>query len=138
MKLTVQPFLMFQGQGQADAAMNLYVSLFPDGEILDVERYGAGEMGLPGSIKKARFSIAGQSVMCIDSPVQHNFTFTPSFSFFIDCETSEDLDRLFAALSQDGTVFMALDDYGFSRRFGWVADRFGVSWQINLPFEAPA
>ncbi|WP_448953126.1 VOC family protein [Labrys neptuniae] len=135
MKLTVQPFLMFQGQGQAEAAMKFYVSLFPDGKILDVERYGAGEMGLPGSIKKASFSIAGQTVLCIDSPVKHNFTFTPSFSFFVDCETSEQLDGLFAALSQDGTIFMPVDDYGFSRHFGWAGDRFGVSWQLNLPFE---
>ncbi len=136
MKTTVQPFLMFQGEGQADAAMNLYVSLFPEARILDTERYGPGEMGLEGSIKKASFSLAGQTVLCIDSPVRHNFSFTPSFSFFVDCQSAEEVDRLFGALSQDGAIFMALDDYGFSRRFGWVADRFGVSWQINLPFEA--
>lgn len=129
---------MFQGEGEADAAMAFYVSLFPDSEILDVVHYGPGEMGRPGSVKTAKFSLAGQKITCIDSPVKHNFTFTPSFSLFVDCEGKEQLDTLFAALSQDGAVFMPLDDYGFSRRFGWVADRFGVSWQLNLPFEPAA
>lgn len=135
MKLTVQPFLMFQGEGEADAAMAFYVSLFPDSEILDVVRYGPGEMGLAGSVKTVKFSLAGQKIVCIDSPVKHNFSFTPSFSFFVDCESKEQVDSLFTALSQDGAIFMPLDDYGFSRRFGWVADRFGVSWQLNLPVE---
>jgi predicted 3-demethylubiquinone-9 3-methyltransferase (glyoxalase superfamily) len=70
--------------------------------------------------------------MCIDSPMHHNFTFTPAFSFFMDCESEEEVRRLSAALSEGGNVLMPLDNYGFSRLFTWVSDRFGVSWQLNL------
>jgi predicted 3-demethylubiquinone-9 3-methyltransferase (glyoxalase superfamily) len=122
---TMQPFLMFQG-GHAEKAMNLYVSLFDDGEVLDVTRWQKGEQGTEGSIKLARFRAAGQSVLASDSPVKHAFDFTLSWSFFVDCPSGEEQERLFAA------VLMPLDDYGFSKRFGWVADRFGVSWQLNL------
>src|SRR3712207_9218650 len=81
----------------------------------------------------ATFSIAGQVFRCFDSPPVHDFTFTPSFSVFVDVESAEELDRLFAGLSDGGKVLMPLDAYDFSRRFGWVVDRFGVSWQLNLP-----
>jgi len=76
--------------------------------------------------------------MAFDSPAPHNFTFTPAISLFVTCETEEELGRLYAALLEDGEVAMPLGEYGFSRRFGWVVDRFGVSWQLNLPFERPA
>ena len=82
---------------------------------------------------RADFTVAGQAVICFDSPVKHAFTFTPAVSLFIDCADEPEVDRLFAALSEGGNVMMELADYGFSRKFGWVADRFGVSWQINLP-----
>lgn len=126
------PFLMFQGE-KAEAAMDLYVSLFPGAAIEDIERYGPEGPGAEGSVKVARCRIAGQQVMCIDSPVPHAFDFTPSFSFFIDCESEEEIDRLAAALGEGGEVLMPLDDYGFSRKFTWLNDRFGVSWQVNLP-----
>jgi predicted 3-demethylubiquinone-9 3-methyltransferase (glyoxalase superfamily) len=71
--------------------------------------------------------------MCIDSPVKHNFTFTPAMSLFVDCADEAELDTLFAKLSEGGQVLMPLDNYGFSRKFGWLADKFGVSWQLNLP-----
>jgi len=71
--------------------------------------------------------------MCIDSPVKHAFSFTPAFSFFIDCSSEEEQHRVFAGLSEQGTVLMPLGDYGFSRQFAWVSDRYGVSWQLNLP-----
>ncbi|HEU0115807.1 MAG TPA: VOC family protein [Thermomicrobiales bacterium] len=127
----VRPFLMFQGD--AEAALTFYVSLFADGQILDLTRYGPGEAGREGSIMRATFAIGGQTIYCIDSPPVHDFTFTPSFSLFVDCASEEELERLVAALSDGGATFMPLGDYGFSRRFAWVADRFGVSWQLNLP-----
>ena len=65
--------------------------------------------------------------------MKHDFTFTPAMSLFVDCDNTEELERAFAALSEGGKVFMPLDDYGFSKRFGWCSDRFGVSWQLNLP-----
>ncbi|ABL72580.1 MULTISPECIES: VOC family protein [Paracoccus] len=127
----MQPFLMFQG-GHAEQAMALYVSLFDDGEVLDVTRWQKDEPGAEGSIKLARFTAAGQSVLASDSPVKHAFDFTPSWSFFVDCASGEEQERLFAALSEGGEVLMPPGDYGFSKRFAWVADRFGVSWQLNL------
>jgi predicted 3-demethylubiquinone-9 3-methyltransferase (glyoxalase superfamily) len=131
MNTKVTPFLMFQGN--AAEAMQFYVSLFPGGSILEDLRYHPGEAGTEGSVNRASFTIGGQKFLCIDSTVKHEFTFTPSVSIFIDCESDKEIRRLFTALSHDGTVFMPLADYGFSRQFGWVADRFGLSWQINLP-----
>ncbi len=131
MSTTVRPFLMFAGQ--AEAAMQLYVSVVPDSEILDIKRYPAGGPGPEGSVMLAAFSVAGQVVHCTDSPIKHAFTFTPSFSFFVDCASDEQLEKLWAALSEGGQAMMPLDNYGFSKRFGWLSDRFGVSWQLNLP-----
>ncbi|MCW8125047.1 VOC family protein [Microbulbifer halophilus] len=123
--------LMFDGD--AEAAMDLYTSVFPGAEILEVEKYGPGEPGEEGSVKQARFSLAGQEFLCIDSPAKHDFGFTPSISIFVDCESEGELEQLFGQLAEGGAVLMPLDDYGFSRRFGWLNDRFGVSWQMNLP-----
>jgi predicted 3-demethylubiquinone-9 3-methyltransferase (glyoxalase superfamily) len=131
MARSVLPFLMFEGR--AEEAMNFYVSLFADGRIEEIKRYGAGQPGKEGSIQLARFSVAGQSVMCIDSPRKHAFTFTPSVSLFITCEREAEFARLTTALVEGGIWLMPPDYYGFSRRFGWCNDRFGVSWQINLP-----
>jgi predicted 3-demethylubiquinone-9 3-methyltransferase (glyoxalase superfamily) len=122
---------MFQAE-QAEAAMTFYASLFPDTKITDIQRYGPGAAGKEGSVLRATFSIAGQSVMCIDSPVKHAFTFTPAFSFFIECSSEDELARLVAALSEGGATLMPRGNYGFSRQFAWVNDRFGVSWQLNL------
>lgn len=61
------------------------------------------------------------------------FTFTPSMSIFVDCENEAESNQAFQQLSEGGKVLMPLDNYGFSKKFGWVSDRFGVSWQLNLP-----
>ena len=122
--------LMFEGV--AEEAMNFYVSLFADSEINQVDRYGPGEPGAEGTVKIATFTLAGQEFLCIDSPVKHAFTFTPSVSLFVDCESEAELERVFAQLSADGKVLMPVANYGFSTKFGWLCDRFGVSWQLNL------
>jgi|SRR5947209_1738785 len=127
----VSTHLMFEGT--AEKAMNFYVSLFGGSEITHVERYGPGEQGADGSIKRADFTLRGHHLICIDSPVKHGFTFTPSMSIFVDCENEAELNEAFQRLSDGGKVFMPLDNYGFSKKFGWVSDRFGVSWQLNLP-----
>lgn len=131
MQMKVQPFLMFEGK--AEEAMNFYVSIFPEGWITDISRYGPGEQGKEGSVKIARFTLAGQSVMCIDSPVKHGFTFTPAFSFFVDVTSEAELRRLATVLGEGGGVLMPLANYGFSKLFTWLNDRYGVSWQLNLP-----
>lgn len=113
--------------------MGFYVSLFDDAEIVSITRYGAEGPGAEGSVQHATFSLAGQEFMCIDSPARHEFTFTPAISLFVQCADEAEIDRLYAALGQQGAELMPLGDYGFSRKFGWVNDRFGVSWQLNLP-----
>jgi predicted 3-demethylubiquinone-9 3-methyltransferase (glyoxalase superfamily) len=127
----VTPFLMFTGD--AERAMELYTSLFDDARVLALSRWGADGQGAEGTVQQATFSIAGQVFRCFDSPPVHAFGFTPSLSLFVDVASEEELDRLFAGLSEGGEVLMPIGDYGFSRRFGWVNDRFGVSWQLNLP-----
>jgi len=128
---TATPFLMFEGRAQD--AMNLYVTTFANSAIEHVERYAQGEHGPEGTVKVASFSLCGRRFLCSDSPVKHNFSFTPASSIFIDCDTAEELEQVFNLLSEDGQILMPLDNYGFSQRFGWVNDRFGVSWQLNLP-----
>ena len=131
MATSVRPFLMFEGR--ANEAIAFYVGLIPNSDIVDVTRYGAGEPGPEGTVKFAVVRLAGQQVLFSDSFVSHGFSFTPSLSLFVDCESEADLERIFTALSEGGGVLMPLGDYGFSRRFGWINDRFGVSWQLNLP-----
>ncbi|MFC6633072.1 VOC family protein [Microbulbifer taiwanensis] len=130
MARTVTPFLMFEGA--AEEAMNFYLSLFVDSEILSIDRYGRSEPGAEGSVRLAEFRLGGQRFKCIDSPLGHEFSFTPSFSIYVDCEDVVELERAFAKLAEGGEVLMPLDNYGFSEKFGWTNDRFGVSWQLNL------
>lgn len=128
---TVKPFLMFQGD--ADDAMALYTAQFPDARVENLMRHGPEMPAVEGKVASATLTIAGQTVMINDSVVRHAFTFTPSFSFFVTCDDEAELDRLCAGLGDGGQVFMEPADYGFSRRFTWIGDRFGVSWQLNLP-----
>src|SRR5688500_10718138 len=128
---TISTFLMFQ-DGRAEEAMRLYVSLFDGASVDAIQRWGAGEAGAKGKVKLANFSLAGHRLRCSDSPPVHDFGFTPSVSLFVECKDEAELEQLFAELSRDGRVLMPLNDYGFSRRFGWCDDRYGVSWQLNL------
>ncbi|HZZ90264.1 MAG TPA: VOC family protein [Caulobacteraceae bacterium] len=130
MTTSVQPFLMFEGE--AEAAMRFYVSLFADGEVVGLDRHGPEQPAVEGKVVRGLFRIAGQHVRCFDSPVHHAFTFTPAASLFVECEDEAQIDRLNAALSEGGQALMPIADYGFSRRFAWLNDRFGVSWQLNL------
>jgi predicted 3-demethylubiquinone-9 3-methyltransferase (glyoxalase superfamily) len=130
MSTTVTTFLMFEGK--AEEAMNFYMSLFKDARVIDIKRYGPGEGGAEGSVMKATFSLNGRDFICIDSPAKHAFTFTPSISLFVESESEAEVDTLFSRLSDGGKVMMPLAAYPFSKKFGWAADRFGVSWQIFL------
>lgn len=128
---TARPFLMFQN-GCAQAALDLYFGTLPDSRMVRVERYAQDEAGSAGSIKVAVFTLCGREFMCSDSPLMHGFTFTPSSSTFVEFDSIEELERVFGILSDGGQVLMPLGNYGFSQRFGWVNDRFGVSWQLNF------
>lgn len=126
----INPFLMFASG--AEAAMKFYAAVFPGAEIESIERYGAEGPGTEGSVYRATMLLSGRRFEFFDSPVRHAFTFTPAISFAVACDSAEEVDRLFAALSDGGQVLMGLDAYPFARRFGWVNDKFGVSWQLRF------
>jgi predicted 3-demethylubiquinone-9 3-methyltransferase (glyoxalase superfamily) len=128
--MEITPFLMFEGA--AEEAITFYVSLFPGSRIESLERYGPGEPGKEGTVKQAFFALHSTRFRAFDSPSAHAFTFTPALSIFVECDTQEQLDEAFRALSAEGKVLMPPGAYGFSRWFAWVQDRFGVSWQLNL------
>lgn len=123
---------MFQ-DGKAEEAMKYYISLMEDSSIKSITRYGANESGEEGTVMHAIFSLKGQEFMCIDSNVKHEFTFTPSFSIYITCDSEEEMKALYEKLIMNGQALMPLDDYGFSEKFSWLNDQYGVSWQLNLP-----
>jgi predicted 3-demethylubiquinone-9 3-methyltransferase (glyoxalase superfamily) len=129
-KQKITTFLMFDGK--AEEAMHHYLSVFDRAELLSIHRYGANEAGTEGTVAHATFSLYGQMFMCMDSNVKHDFTFTASLSLYIACTTEDEINRLFEKLSQGGNVFMPLMAYPFSEKFAWVADKYGVSWQLNL------
>jgi predicted 3-demethylubiquinone-9 3-methyltransferase (glyoxalase superfamily) len=122
---------MFQG-GKAQAALDLYVSVFSRFRVVSIEKYGPGD-ATPGLVKIAKIDFCGNPLIVIDSPVPHKFDFTPSMSLFVDFDQTVDLNWAFNRLADGGNVMMPLGDYGFSPRFGWLTDRFSVSWQLNLP-----
>lgn len=131
MAKSLHPFLMFQG-GPAQEAMKFYASLFPGSKIEGLELYGPGEQGPEGTVKRAMLTIVGQELRVFDSPVKHEFDFTPAFSFFVECESEEELRRLAGALDSGGKVFMPIGSYGFSKLFAWVGDKYGITWQLNF------
>lgn len=125
-------FLTFQ-KSDAEEAMNFYVDLFENSSIIELTRWGKDGPGAEGTIMHATFELNGMKFMCSDSPPVHNWDFTPAVSIYVNCKNEEELNTLYSNLSENGMVAMPLGDYGFSRKFGWVIDRFGVSWQLNLP-----
>jgi predicted 3-demethylubiquinone-9 3-methyltransferase (glyoxalase superfamily) len=130
MARSVTTFLMFEGR--AGEAIDFYISLFPGSSVQSIERWGPGEPGPAGGVKQAYFTVAGLPLRAFDSPVSHGFTFTPAISLFVACDGEAEMEATFARLSAGGQVLMPPDDYGFSRRFCWVQDRFGVSWQLDV------
>lgn len=127
-------FLTFQpSRGQSAAeAMETYVRVFPDGRVIEDRRYGSDGPGAEGTVMMAEFIAAGQRFRCSDSFIEHEWTLTPAVSVMVDCDSVDEQRRLFEELSAGGRIYMPLDDYGFGI-FGWVEDRFGVSWQLAAP-----
>lgn len=118
--------------GQAEEAMKFYTSLFRNSEITNISRYGANQDGTEGSVQHASFTLNGQEFMAIDSNINHGFTFTPSLSVYVRCESEAEIDNAFSKLSEGGQIMMPLNRYPFSKKFAWVADKYGVSWQLSL------
>lgn len=127
----ITTFLTFQ-ENNAEQAINFYTGLFDNSKIIDIQRYGKDGPGKEGSVMKATFELNGKQFICSDSFIKHKWTFTPAISNWVECRNEEELEKLFSKLSENGYVMMPLNNYGFSQKFTWVADKFGVSWQLNL------
>lgn len=118
--------------GTAETAAQTYARVFPDARTLAVSRYpqsGANPPGRPpGSVLTIELSLAGHRFTLLDAGPQ--FRPNPSISFFVRVDAPADADALFGRLAEGGQVLMPLDRYPWSPRYGWVQDRFGVSWQV--------
>jgi predicted 3-demethylubiquinone-9 3-methyltransferase (glyoxalase superfamily) len=123
--------LTFQ-DGNAEEAMDFYATLFGEAKVLEIQRWGSEMPGMEGKIMRAKFSLDGNRFVCSDSPPVHAWDFTPAVSVYVECESAERIETLYAGLSEGGQTPMPLADYGFSERFAWLIDRYGVGWQLNL------
>jgi len=112
----ITPFLWFDSK--AEEAMNFYLSIFKNSKVGRVTRYGEGGPGPKGTVMSATFQLEGQEFMALNGGPQ--FTFTPAISFFVNCETQQEVDELWEKLSESGR----------KERCGWLKDKYGLSWQI--------
>lgn len=127
------PFLWFNEN--AEEAMNFYTSAFKNSKTLNITRYGKAGPGQEGTAMSAIFRLDGNTFYALNGGPQ--FSFTPAVSFYVGCKTASEIDRLWEKLSAGGKVLMELDKYPFSKKYGWIQDRFGVSWQLNLTGDVP-
>lgn len=118
----VTPFLWFDAN--AEEAMNFYTSLFSDGKILN------SSPGPDGKMMVGTFSIGGYQFMALNGGPLYKFT--PAISFFIYCKTESQINELWQKLSDGGKILMEFGKYPFSKKYGWVNDKYGVSWQLHL------
>lgn len=122
MEQKITPLLMFtkDGAGKAKAAIENYTSIFPNSKIEMILPYEKGEGDTEGFLKHARFTLAGQNFMAMDSSGPHDFIFNEAISFIVHCENQQEIDHYWEKLS----VVPAAE------QCGWLKDKFGVSWQI--------
>ncbi len=111
----ITTFLLFGGN--AEEAVNHYVSIVPDSKILGTTRYGAGGPAPAGSVMTMRFEMAGQKFVALNGP---SVPFTEAVSLMVDCDSQAEVDRLWNGLSAGGQEGPC----------GWLKDKFGLSWQI--------
>ncbi|WP_019120439.1 VOC family protein [Brevibacillus massiliensis] len=112
----ITPFLWFDGR--AEEAMNFYTSVFKNSKAVSIRRCGEKGPGPKGEVMTATFELNGQTFMALNGGPQ--FSFTPAVSFFVNCETQQEVDELWEKLSEGGE----------KGRCGWLTDKFGLSWQI--------
>lgn len=128
----IVPCLWFDDQ--AEEAAHFYTTLFPNAQIGRILRYGEAGQEItgkaPGSVMAVDFQLAGYRFTGLNGGPQ--FTFTPAISFFVVCETEAEIDALWAGLSADGYVLMDLDAYEWSAKYGWLQDKYGLTWQLSL------
>ncbi|MDO5634156.1 MAG: VOC family protein [Micrococcus sp.] len=133
---SVTPFLMFEGD--AGAAMDAYRTAFIEHLPVTEIRRDLFDDSTPrgadwaGKVLHGELEIAGQRLRFFDSFTSHDFSFTPAISLFVELPEAGTVDAIHDALLADGGAdLMPPGDYGFSQRFTWLADRFGVTWQLN-------
>lgn len=124
----ITPFLWFNKN--VDEATSFYVSIFQNAKVDSMTRYGDQEAGTPGTVIETTFSIAGEKFYALSGGLL--FSFSPAISFYVSCDTDEELTELWTKLCIQGEVMMELGKYPFGEKYGWVQDKFGVSWQLNL------
>jgi predicted 3-demethylubiquinone-9 3-methyltransferase (glyoxalase superfamily) len=112
----ITPFLWFNDN--AEEAIHFYNSIFKNSKTVSVTRYGEGGPAPKGTLMSATFELEGQTFMALNGGPQFNFT--PAVSFFVNCETQEEVDELWEKLTEGGK----------EGRCGWLEDKYGVSWQI--------
>lgn len=125
---TIHPFLWFDSQ--AEEAAKFYTSIFPDGKMHAVTTYPEGSPGKAGTVMTVEFSLAGMHFTALNGGSLYHIN--SSISFFVSLSTREEIDRVWSKLSDGGTVMMPLQQWPFSEYYGWIADRYGVSWQFFL------
>ncbi len=112
----ITPFLWFDGK--VEEAIHFYTSIFKNAKILNIARYNEGSPGAPGTVLSATFELEGQTFIALNGGPQ--FTFTPAISFFVNCETQDEVDYFWEKLSEGGE----------KSRCAWLKDKYGLSWQI--------
>lgn len=112
----ITPFLWFNGQ--AEQAVNLYISLFKKSKIISVTRYGDKAPGPKGSVMSMTFQLEGLQFHALNGGPMYSFS--PAISLFVDCDTQVEVDRLWEKLSEGGE----------KQKCGWLKDKYGLSWQI--------
>lgn len=127
---SITPFLMFEGR--AEEAIMFYQSVFDDVEVVFLNRIGPESNEWEGKIMQGLIRIGELNIMVSDASVSHDFSFTPSTSLFIECESMDEQMRYYEKIKSKGAILMPIDDYGFSKQFAWVSDPFGFTWQLNL------
>jgi predicted 3-demethylubiquinone-9 3-methyltransferase (glyoxalase superfamily) len=138
MEQKIVPNLWFDNQ--AEEAAKLYTSLFKNSRIKDSLRYSEAGRDIhrqePGQVMTVDYELDGFKFTALNGGPE--FKFNPSISFFANCQSKEEVDALWEELSQDGSVLMPLGAYPFSDRYGWLEDRYGLSWQVYLAWQPPA
>ncbi|MBL7740596.1 MAG: VOC family protein [Chitinophagaceae bacterium] len=117
---TITPFLWFDGK--AEEAAKLYTSLFKNSRIISMKYWGEGSPFPKDQVMMATFELDGLQFHAFDAGPQ--FKFSEAMSLFVNCDTQEEIDYFWNALTADG---------GQESMCGWLKDKFGVSWQIIPP-----
>ena len=115
----ITPFLWFDGN--AEEAVNFYVSIFKNSKVLSIARYGEAGPGPKGTVMTASFQLDGQEFVALNGGPQ--FKFTEAISFWVRCETQGEIDEMWEKLSVGGA----------KSRCGWLKDKYGMSWQVVRP-----